>query len=357
MRAFRAPIPTTKRLVALLAGTLAAAGVLLSSSASDPRPRTPPAPPPIFPTPVPISLATSIVRAAAGYEDYMAQAALISPGFRSGDDVSAALRLGESADPRALLRGEIAYGAIVALDDPTYVASVRVYASNDDARRQLANLLESDPRYVLSIRGASSAAGLVIEALMNQGTRLRATGAAVTQAAYDIQHQDWSHATVPDREQRLAEAKSVDMSLSASTDVDANLSRAAQGFDPQPLNGPPATSPIPPVVIHALAVAALAAIGEASAENDAQVEPLLTEPSAAGCNNLARMDLYQCLAVSKPYYEDVFCLGAHALADTGQCVMIDAGAPEPAATVTAATIDAADAASKTESSHHRARRP
>jgi hypothetical protein len=348
---------TNKRLRTLLLGGFACAALLVASTASDPRPRqaAPPAPPPIFPTPVAMSMAPSIVQAAAGYEDYMARAALISPAFTSGEDVSAALRLGQSADPRALLRGEIAYGAIVALDDPTYVASVRAYASSDDGRRQLAGLLEGEPRYVLGLRGAGSAAGLVIEALMSQGTRLKAAGATVTQAAYDIQHQDWSHATVPDRELRLAAAKSVvDMSLNAPSDVDANLTRAAEGFDPQPLNGPPATSPYPPVVIHALAVAALVAIGEAGPENDAQVEPLLTEPAAATCDNLARLDLYQCLAVSKPYYEDVFCLGAHALADTGQCVMIDAGAPIPAATETAATIDAADAAAKTPPKHHRA---
>jgi hypothetical protein len=105
-------------------------------------------------------------------------------------------------------------------------------------------------------------------------------------------------------------------------------------------------------VIHALALAALAAIGEAGPEELYQVEPVLTEPAAAACENLSRLDLYQCLAVSKPYYEDVFCLGAHALADTGQCVMIDAGAPIPPATETAATIDAADAAAKAPPPHH-----
>jgi hypothetical protein len=360
MRAFRPTTPPAKRLAALLAGTLAAAGVLLSSNASDPRPRPPPAPPPIFPEPAPISLAPSIVQAAAGYEDYMARASLVSAAFQSGADVSAALKLGGSYDPRALLRGEIAYAAIVALGDPAYVASVRVYARDDDSRRRMAGLLEADPRYVLSLRGSGGAAGLAVAALMEQGRKLKTEGAAVTQAAYSIQRQSWSSEQVPDRQARLAAAKAgADLAASAPPDVVANLTRASAGFSPTPFNAPPATGPFPPVVVNALAVAALAILGEAGSENAAQVEPLLSERTAANCETLAKLDLYQCLAVAKPYYEDVFCLGSHALSDTGQCVMIDAGAPVPPATETAQTIDAEDAAAKAArgaTTHHHATR-
>jgi hypothetical protein len=35
---------------------------------------------------------------------------------------------------------------------------------------------------------------------------------------------------------------------------------------------------------------------------------------------MAKLNLYQCLAVAGPHYEDVFCLGQHALSDTAQCV-------------------------------------
>jgi hypothetical protein len=340
-----------------VAGGLAAAGMLLASSASDPRPRLPPAQPPLFPSPVAISLAPSIVQAAAGYEDYIARASLISAAFQSGDDVSAAVRLASSDDPRALLRGEIAYGAIVALGDPVYVASVRAYARDDGGRARMAALLEGDPRYVLSMRGSDSAAGLTIAALMAQGSKLRAEGGAITQAAYAIQHQSWSTEMVPDREARLAAAKSgSDLGANAPPDVVANLTRASAGFDPDPLIAPPAASPYPPLVIRSLAVAALAVLGEAGPEDEAQVEPLLTEPAAANCQTLAKLDLYQCLAVAKPYYEDVFCLGSHAMIDPGQCLMIDAGAPVPPATETAQTIDAADVASKTTPTHYHATR-
>ena len=33
---------------------------------------------------------------------------------------------------------------------------------------------------------------------------------------------------------------------------------------------------------------------------------------------MSKLNLYQCLAVAKPHYEDVFCLGQHVLIDTGQ---------------------------------------
>ena len=40
---------------------------------------------------------------------------------------------------------------------------------------------------------------------------------------------------------------------------------------------------------------------------------------------MAKLNLYQCLAVAGPHYEDVFCLGQHALIDTAQCVNDAAG--------------------------------
>jgi hypothetical protein len=34
--------------------------------------------------------------------------------------------------------------------------------------------------------------------------------------------------------------------------------------------------------------------------------------------------------VSKPHYEDIFCLGQHAMIDTGQCMAKAAASPNPA---------------------------
>jgi hypothetical protein len=91
--------------------------------------------------------------------------------------------------------------------------------------------------------------------------------------------------------------------------------------------GEPMAPPFTPVVSRGLALAALAALGEGGEANDANLQRLLDENSAAFCLNLAKLNLYQCLSVAKPYYEDVFCLGQHILLDTAQCVQKGAGGP------------------------------
>jgi hypothetical protein len=176
----------------------------------------------------------------------------------------------------------------------------------------------------------------------------------VTQSAYDVQHQAWSKEFVPNRDQRLAEAKSAtSSSFVGRADEIAHLQRAAAGFDPMPLNAPPANAPYPPVVIRGLAVAALALLGEAGDENATLVEPLLSDPTSANCLNMAKLNLYQCLAVAKPYYEDIFCLGQHAMSDTGECVMIDAGTPVPPAPSTLIPAAAPEPAPAAQPTHKR----
>ena len=59
----------------------------------------------------------------------------------------------------------------------------------------------------------------------------------------------------------------------------------------------------------------------------ASILPMLTEPDQAYCLNIAKLNLYECLSVSKPYYEDIFCLGQHAMIDPGQCVVDATKAP------------------------------
>jgi hypothetical protein len=42
---------------------------------------------------------------------------------------------------------------------------------------------------------------------------------------------------------------------------------------------------------------------------------------------MAKLNLYQCLASAGPQYEDIYCLGQHAMIDPGQCVADAAHAP------------------------------
>ena len=61
----------------------------------------------------------------------------------------------------------------------------------------------------------------------------------------------------------------------------------------------------------------------------ASFDALLVEPTGGSCLNMSKLNLNQCLAVAKPWYEDVFCLGQHVMMDTGKCVIKAAGLPEP----------------------------
>ena len=314
-------MPTIAGLAAALATALVLAGC------STPAPPPPP-PPPAPPAPPPLSLSIGLLQNAAVYQAYVDKAGAISPDFKSGADVAQSLKFGDSYDPAQLLRGEIAFAAVAALQDPNFVANVRAFAADPASRQAVSASLLHDPGYVVAITGSDSAAGLVMAALMQRGQRMMIDGAAVKQAAYAIQHQDWSKQTVLDRDQRLADAKLGGGQMSSIDDV-ARLQSAVSGATPLPVSAPPATPPYSPVVIRGLAVAALAALGEAGDENAERVAPLLDEPSGARCLNMAKLNLYQCLAVARPHYEDVFCLGQHVLADTGQCLMIDAGAPIP----------------------------
>ena len=92
--------------------------------------------------------------------------------------------------------------------------------------------------------------------------------------------------------------------------------------------------PTTPTVSRALAIAALAALGAGGDDNDAVVQSLLNDPNAGFCMSMSKLNLNQCLSVSRPYYEDVFCLGQHILIDIGQCVSKGAGqSPIPVSTL------------------------
>jgi hypothetical protein len=293
-----------------------------------------PAPPPIAVVPPPppaVSLSPRVVEQASAYRAYVDKAAAISPGFNDGAEVSRAVQTGAAYEPRQLLRGAIAYGAVAALQDPAFVEGVRKYAGDPDQRRTVAYEIMKDPAYAVGFSGSASAAGLVIAALGQDGQRLLAAGKSVKQAAYDVQHAAWSKADVPGREARLALAKE----LSARPGLGemqetARLQLAVTGGSPMGLAGQAAGPPYTPLVIRSLAVAALAALGYADDASLAQVMPILGEPAAAQCLNMSKLNLYQCLAVAKPYYEDVFCLGVHVLIDTGHCLMKGAGVTDPA---------------------------
>jgi len=296
--------------------------------------QAPPPPPPVVaaaPPPPSVSLSPRVVEQASAYRVYVDRAAQISPAFTDGASIAQSLRTGESYEPQQLLRGAIAYGAVVALQDPAFRAGVRTYVADADQRRTIAYEIMKDPAYALGISGAASAAGLVTQALGDDGRKLLEDGRAVKQAAYDVQHQAWSKGDVVGREGRLALAKQLSATpIAGDSALTAKLQSAVNGSAPLTLSAASASPPYTPMVVRSLAVAALAALGYADDASLEQVMPIMAEPTSAQCLNMSKLNLFQCLAVAKPHYEDVFCLGQHVLMDTGSCLMKGVGVAEPA---------------------------
>ncbi|GGL34349.1 MULTISPECIES: hypothetical protein [Caulobacter] len=333
-------LSTTRTRAALTAIAVVAATLLASCE-------TPPPPPPPLvaapPAPPPITLSSSIVEKASAFRGYMQRAGAIGATFENPDQIQASLKVGVGYEPKQFLSGATAYAAVLALQDPTYVASVRAFATDPAQRQSIINQLVADPAYAVGFKGSDTAAGRIIDTLGASGLQLYTAGKAVKQAAYDVQRAKWSTLPVLDRDGRLAYAKTMSATpgLADSADV-AALQQASMGgvpLVPAPpadpaaavtVSGPrSAPPPYKPLVIRGLAVAALAALGYAGDDKLPLIEAVMAEPASAMCLNMAKLNLYQCLAVAKPHYEDVFCLGQHIMIDTGMCVLKASGAALP----------------------------
>ncbi|HEY5072638.1 MAG TPA: hypothetical protein VII63_11480 [Caulobacteraceae bacterium] len=274
-----------------------------------------------------LELPREVATAASAFSSYMAKAAGLSGRFADGAAVVQALRTGVSYEPGQFQEGMIGFGALAALRDGRFASGVEVSASAAGGRAALAERIVADPEMVLRFDGAASAARRVQSALYARGMAVFGVGGQVKQAAYVIQHQSWSTVAVADPAGRLAEVKSLSANPLAATDGDdARLLEAVLG---PPLAGD-ADGPRPsPVVVRALALAAEAELGAASNDDLPRLRPLLADRAATDCLKMSKLNLYQCMAVAGPQYEDVFCLGQHALMDTGQCVTRAAGESGP----------------------------
>ena len=308
---------------------IAAAGLLAASPALA-KPKPPPvieAPPP--PPPMPdVGMGGRLIDDAAAYETYTAQTAAISPAFTDAQSVADALRVGVAYEPGQLRRGAVAYAAAAALDDSTFVNDVRAAGDTPEKRYAILAKIFADPRNVLAFADARGAAALAKAALSQTGMRVFDTGDKLRLAAYSIQHQPWSLADVADRDGRAAAVKQLSSTPhrptgEAHTDVDRMI-----GGDPAQ---PPmaAAPPYSPLIVRAVALAALAAIGQARDEDLNHLGWLTDDYFLDHCLSEAKLSLYECIAVAKPNYEDVFCLGQHAVKDTGACVVQSAWSTVP----------------------------
>jgi len=149
-------------------------------------------------------------------------------------------------------------------------------------------------------------------------------------AAYDVQHQAWSKVEITDRAGRLQAAKAGALApMTPLPSETARLEQAWNGRTPLGVTAAPSSLPISRLVSQSLALAALAALGEAGDENADNNRNLAQENQTQSCLSLSKVYLNSCLSVAKPYYEDVFCLGQHIQVDTGVCLIRASGSPVP----------------------------
>jgi hypothetical protein len=306
-----------------------APGVGSLARSRKPAPEVPAYVPP--PPAAPVGLSDRLLGDAAAYEAYLLRVTATTPaGFTDGASVAQALKTAAAYEPKVLVRGEIAYGAVAALQNPTFVAQVRAAGNSPENRKLMVDYILRDPGYAFRFQGADAAAGLVKEALGGAGLRLYATGKVIKQSAYDVQHQPWSREEIADRAGRLASVEAAAaQGVQPAAERVALLQRAAAGAEPLPLTAPAAPPPYTPLIARSMQLAAIAAIGEATDAAYDQLTSLTADTDTDACLHMAKLNLYQCLAVAKPHYEDIFCMGQHVMVDTGACLARGVGVDTP----------------------------
>ena len=347
----RPPMPTSPPVAPDAAFPGGASPVVAQGPADAPPPPPPPvapvveaqaaAPassPPVAPklaAPQSVALAHRIVESASAYLAYMKRASAISPAFTDGAGVAKEVRTGAAYEAKQFEEGAIAYAAIVALQEPAFIDGVRNTSGGDPGRaQQIAADLVANPDAASTFPGADVAGARASAALRRQGDTLFLAGSKVKQSAYDVQHSAWSKTDVLDPEGRLAGAKTLSATRFTpereETDKLLKLTLAEEGGGAY--QGAPASSP---VVSRGLALAALAVLGQAGEGSAERLQPLMAEEKGGECLHMAKLNLFQCLAVAGPHYEDIFCLGQHAMMETAQCVIKASGLSQPVMTAEA----------------------
>ncbi len=291
-------------------------------------------------TPPAISLNEGVARDAAVYLAFARDLATLRGGFESPEAIQAALLKGAAYEPGQISRGMVAYASIIALQSPDFVAGVNQYGVNPAGRQRMIADIVADPRTASYLPGADLAAGLIMATLDVDIDALSAAANSIENDAYAIQadgRRSWAIAHVADREARLAGAKALSgQPMSPSAAETARLFAAANtGGGLGVAAGRRRQPAFPPVVTNALALAALAALGAGGEDAHANTVALQSEPTSRNCLNESKLNLYQCLAASRPNYEDMFCVGRHIVRDLATCTR---AAALPAAIVTVSDV-------------------
>jgi hypothetical protein len=240
---------------------------------------------------------------AAAFESFTRRAAAIDPTFADPGEISQGLVTGAAYEPKQLQAGMVAYAAMAALQEPAFVQGLRSGAGRDVARQ-----LATDPNAALSLPGGQAAAGRANAALYQRGQALASAGARVKQASYSVQKQKWSTVRISSAG-ALAQVKR--QGQVGYQRAEGDNARVVAAVSEAGRRG--GTSPI---VARGVALAALTVLGQ-----EGQARSLAAEPRSGMCLRMAKLNYHQCLASAGTHYEDIYCLGVHAMTETGQCVV------------------------------------
>lgn len=314
--------------------TLAALAIAatLASCAKEVEPPPPPPPPP----PPAVSLNEGVAQAASIYVAFIREVGAIPPGgFTDAESIQAAIRKGAAYEPAQLSRGMIAYGSILALQSPEFVQGVRTYSVDPAARQDLIARIIADPAVAATLPGADAAAGLIVDTLGRDVAALHAIAEGVENDAYTIQERRdprrrWATAAIANREDRLQSAKTLSVAqMLPSADESARLFAAAHAGTGLELGTARSGPPYTPAVTRSLALAALAALGAGGEDFRANTDALSIDQNSEFCLNMSKLMLFQCLAASRPSYEDMFCVGRHIARDLSTCTAQNITPPPP----------------------------
>ncbi|MFL5295950.1 MAG: hypothetical protein ACJ798_06160 [Phenylobacterium sp.] len=294
-----------KRFMALGLAAGATAGLLASCASEQPGPAQRLAARPAPSAPAPASRDGDLIAQASAFESYMRHARAIEPDFSGPGDVAQAVQAGARHAPVELESGMVAYAALAALQEPRFVAAVRADKSGDLARR-----IAADPRTALTLPGGEAAGARASGALYAQGSALAAEGQKVKRASYSIQHQAWSKGQASDHAAELARVKRAGQAGYQPERGDGE--HVAEALSESGRRGGPAS----PLVTHGVALAALSLLGQ-----EGRGRGLASDVHTGSCLRIAKLNYHQCLASAGPHYEDIYCLGQHAMIDPGQCVV------------------------------------
>ncbi len=265
-----------------------------------------------------VGLPHEVVEDAMAWQKWVTSATAVNAKFRAGTEVRTALRTGASYEPDQLEHGEVAYAALIALQEGDFVDELRRRAADPARNEDLTRKILNNPSAIYEVPGAEAAAGLATAKLNDQGHHLYQTGAEVKQSAYDIQHASWGNQRDRDGKQRLAQVKQLSDTRTSSRPEDAEQLKKVL-VSMSHAEEPDFTSRnASPVVTRGLVLASLAVLGRMGDRDT--IMAVMSDAHTKQCLTWAKMNLYQCLAVAGPRYEDVFCLAEHGLKETATCV-------------------------------------